>query len=257
MSWSRCRAATPSAPAANSSTSQIEDLEGCPRYIGRVFGGAAIAPSPLWLRARLAAAGLRPISNVVDVTNYVMHALGSPLHVFDRLRLAEGRIVVRRAVPGETLQTLDGDLRRLDPSDLVIADAERPVAIAASWAVSTAKSARRRPRCCSRRRTSSPSRSCDTSERLGLRSDASNRWEKGVDPQLAERAAVLASQLIVELAGARLLGSNDVSAPLLERPVVRLRPGRADAIIGVLTTHPTSSARSSSGLASKSATTGR
>ena len=77
---------------------QIDDLEGCPRYIGRVFRGVAVGPSPVWLRARLASVGIRSISNVVDVTNYVMHALGSPLHVFDRSTLAEGRIVVRRAV---------------------------------------------------------------------------------------------------------------------------------------------------------------
>src|ERR671915_566348 len=102
----------------------IEDYEGCPRYIGRLFRDVRVAPSPPWLKARLVAAGMRPISNVVDVTNYVMHALGNPLHAFDLDRLAGGRIVVRRAREGEELRTLDGTLRRLDPSVLVIADAE-------------------------------------------------------------------------------------------------------------------------------------
>src|ERR671934_2007987 len=87
---------------------QIDDLEGCPRYIGRLFRDVAIAPSPLWLKARLIAAGMRPISNVVDITNYVMLALGNPLHGFDYARLAGSRIVVRHARPGEKLRTLDG-----------------------------------------------------------------------------------------------------------------------------------------------------
>src|SRR5207244_10840513 len=108
----------------------VEDLERCPRYIGRVFRDVAVGESPAWLKARLLAAGMRPISNVVDVTNYVMLALGSPLHAFDRTRLAEGRIVVRRARAQESIRTLDGQTRALTPDDLVIADAERPVAIA-------------------------------------------------------------------------------------------------------------------------------
>jgi phenylalanyl-tRNA synthetase beta chain len=92
----------------------VEDFDGCPRYIGRIFRDVRVAPSPPWLKARLVAAGLRPISNVVDVTNYVMHALGNPLHAFDQARLGGGEIVVRRARPGETIRTLDGSDRRLD-----------------------------------------------------------------------------------------------------------------------------------------------
>src|SRR5205814_2723580 len=104
---------------------QVEDLEGCPRYIGRLFENVAIGPSPLWLKARLLAAGMRPISNVVDVTNYVMLGLGNPLHAFDFDTLRGGRIVVRRAHPGEQIRTLDGNVRELDPADLMIADGER------------------------------------------------------------------------------------------------------------------------------------
>jgi phenylalanyl-tRNA synthetase beta chain len=109
---------------------RVEDYEGCPRYVGRLFREVTIAPSPVWLRARLTFAGMRPISNVVDVTNYVMHALGNPLHAFDFDTLAGGRIVVRRAKEGETVRTLDGQDRELVPEDLVIADAERAVALA-------------------------------------------------------------------------------------------------------------------------------
>src|ERR687885_2027659 len=85
----------------------VEDPEGCPRYIGRLFRDVRVGPSPAWLKARLVAARMRPISNVVDVTNYVMHALGNPLHAFDQAKLAERRVVVRRAAPGERVQTLD------------------------------------------------------------------------------------------------------------------------------------------------------
>ena len=109
---------------------EIEDFAGCPRYVGRLFEGVAIAPSPVWLRARIHAAGMRPISNVVDVTNYVMLALGNPLHAFDFDTLRGGRIVVRRARPGERLRTLDGADRELTPGDLLIADAERAIALA-------------------------------------------------------------------------------------------------------------------------------
>src|SRR5207253_3041175 len=108
----------------------IEDFEACPRYIGRLFRGATIGPSPVWLRARLLAAGMRPISNVVDTTNYVMLALGNPLHAFDYAKLAGGKIVVRRAKPSEKLRTLDGVERELEPYDLMIADADRSVALA-------------------------------------------------------------------------------------------------------------------------------
>src|SRR3954452_22550232 len=109
---------------------RIDDFAGSPRYIGRLFRDVRIGPSPEWLKARLTAAGMRPISNAVDVTNYVMLALGNPLHAFDHAKLARGRIVVRRAERGEEVRTLDGELRKLDPSDLVIADAERAVALA-------------------------------------------------------------------------------------------------------------------------------
>ena len=103
---------------------QIDDFAGCPRYIGRLFENVAIGPSPVWLRARLNAAGMRPISNVVDVTNYVMLALGNPLHAFDFAKLEGGRIVVRRAAKGEKMRTLDGSLEReLTTDDLMIADA--------------------------------------------------------------------------------------------------------------------------------------
>ena len=109
----------------------IDDFGACPRYIARVFRDVAIAPSPQWLRSRLYLADMRSISNVVDVTNYVMHVWGSPLHAFDRSKLSGGRIAVRHARAGEEVRTLDGTLRRLDTDDLLITDGERAVALAA------------------------------------------------------------------------------------------------------------------------------
>ncbi len=108
----------------------IDDLEACPRFIARSLRDVTIGESPAWLKARLIGAGMRSISNAVDITNYVMLALGSPLHAYDAETLAGGRIVVRRARPGEELVTLDGTRRKLEPADLVIADAERAIGLA-------------------------------------------------------------------------------------------------------------------------------
>jgi phenylalanyl-tRNA synthetase beta chain len=214
---------------------RIEDYEGCPRYIGRVFTGVAVGPSRAWLKARLKAAGMRPISNVVDVTNYVMHALGNPLHAFDRTTLAEGRIVVRRARRGEELTTLDGNLRRLDDRDLVIADAERAVAVAGIMGGAETEVTEQTTEVLLEAANFEPIGLLRTSERLGLRTEGSNRWEKGVDPYLAGPAAAFATQLLVELAGARWAGAADVRGDLPERPVIRLRPERADYLIGLAT----------------------
>ena len=207
----------------------------CPRYIGRLFRDVRVGESPPWLQARLLAAGMRPISNVVDVTNYVMLALGSPLHAFDAAKLAGGRIVVRRATPGEELTTLDGTLRKLEPSDLMIADGERSVAIAGIMGGADSEVTAETTDVLLEAANFDPLTILRSSRRLRLRSEASTRWEKGVDPELAEQAAVYATQLLVELAGARWTGSTDVKGELPDRPVVRLRPERVDALLGLET----------------------
>jgi phenylalanyl-tRNA synthetase beta chain len=214
---------------------KIEDTAGCPRYIGRVFRDVRVGPSPAWLRARLRAAGMRAISNVVDVTNYVMHAFGSPLHAFDHDRLAEGRIVVRRAQDGEEFRTLDGQLRRMTAADLMIADGERSVAIAGVMGGLESEVGEETTSVLLEAANFEPLTVLRTSERLGLRSEASNRWEKGVDPTLAERAAVHASRLIVDLTGARMTGATDQNFARIERSAIRLRPERTDAIVGLVT----------------------
>ena len=210
----------------------VEDLAGCPRYIGRVFRDVRIGPSPQWLRSRLYLAEMRSISNVVDITNYVMHVWGSPLHAFDRQKLAGGRIVVRRARPGEELRTLDGTLRKLEPSDLMITDGEKSVALAAIMGGEDSEVSEDTTEVLLEAANFEPMGILRTSERLALRTAGSNRWEKGVDPYLAERAAVLASFMLVGLAGARMTGDVDVQGELPKRPVVRLRPERGEYVIG-------------------------
>jgi phenylalanyl-tRNA synthetase beta chain len=212
---------------------RVEDLDGCPRYIGRLFRDVRIAPSPPWLKARLTAAGMRPISNVVDATNYVMHALGSPLHAFDRSRLAEGRIVVRRATPNEEIRTLDGSVRVLTPDDLVIADAERPVAIAGIMGGEDSEVTEDTTEVLLEAANFEPIGIQKSSERLGLRSEASGRWEKGIDPYVAEDAARLCSRLFAELAGARWVGQTDVHGELPQPPTITLRPTRTSALLGL------------------------
>jgi phenylalanyl-tRNA synthetase beta chain len=225
--------ADPERAADDSVDIRVEDLERCPRYVGRVFRDVHIGPSPAWLKARLVAAGMRPISNVVDATNYVMHALGSPLHAFDRTKLAEGRIVVRRARPNEEIRTLDGSVRVLTPEDLVIADAVRPVAIAGIMGGEDSEVTEETTEVLLEAANFEPIGIQKSSERLGMRSEASGRWEKGVDPYVAEGAARLCSQLFAELAGAQWVGESDVHGALPEPPVIHLRPERTNAVLGL------------------------
>ncbi|HLG08693.1 MAG TPA: phenylalanine--tRNA ligase subunit beta [Gaiellaceae bacterium] len=211
----------------------IEDPGGCPRYIGRVFRHVATGSSPQWLRSRLYLAEMRSISNVVDVTNYAMHVWGNPLHAFDRAKLAGGRIAVRRARPGEELRTLDGTLRKLHADDLMITDGERSVALAAIMGGEDSEVTNETTEVLLEAANFEPLGILRSSERLALRTAGSNRWEKGVDPYLAQPAAVLASRMLVDLAGARMTGHVDVHSGLPERPVVRLRPERSDRVVGL------------------------
>ena len=211
---------------------RIDDLEGCPRYVGRLFRDVRIAQSPVWMKARLRAAGVRSISNIVDVTNYVMLALGNPLHAFD-YDLLHGGIVVRRARPGEEMKTLDGTLRKLDPRDLMIADGERAVALAGIMGGEETEVSDTTTSVLLEAANFEPVGILRSSERLALRTEGSNRWEKGVDPHLAGQAAALATQLVVELTGARWTGHTDAQGTLPERQRIVLRPERTRSLIGL------------------------
>ncbi|MFN8223875.1 MAG: phenylalanine--tRNA ligase subunit beta [Gaiellales bacterium] len=211
----------------------IDDFRACPRYIAKAYREAKVGPSPTWLRARLALAEMRSISNVVDVTNYVMHVYGSPLHAFDRAKLHEGGIAVRHARAGEEVRTLDGTLRRVDERDLLITDGAKPVALAAIMGGLDSEVGDETRDLLLEAANFEPIGVLKTSERHALRTAGSNRWEKGVDPHLAEPAAVMASRMIVDLAGAELVGSVDVQQGLPARPVVTLRPALTDRVIGL------------------------
>jgi phenylalanyl-tRNA synthetase beta chain len=178
---------------------------------------------------------MRPISNAVDITNYVMLALGNPLHAFDYAKLAQWKILVRRAVAGERLRTLDGVERELEPYDLMIADAERPVALAGIMGGAETEIGDETTEILLEAANFEPYTIFRTSERLRLRTEGSNRWEKGVDPYLAEQAARLATQLLVELADAKWVAHTDVNAGLPAPPVVRFRPERTDEVVGIQT----------------------
>jgi phenylalanyl-tRNA synthetase beta chain len=210
----------------------IEDPESCLRFIGRIFRAAELGESPVWLKGRLRHAGVRAISNVVDVTNYVMLALGSPLHAYD-LDLLHGGLVARHARTGEKVRTLDGVERALTAEDLVIADSERPVGLAGIMGGEETEVSETTRNLLLEAANFEPVGILRSSERHALRTEASNRWEKGVDPYVAGQAATYATQLIVELAGARWTGGEDVHGELPKPAVIRLRPERASELMGL------------------------
>jgi phenylalanyl-tRNA synthetase beta chain len=212
---------------------RIDDLEACPRFIARVFRDVRVGESPPWLRARLVGAGMRPISNVVDITNYVMLALGSPLHAYDKDTLVDDRIVVRRAAPGEQLVTLDGTLRTLDATDLVIADGGRPIGLAGVMGGENTEVSDRTTAVLLETANFEPLTVLKSGERHHMRSEAQTRWEKGVDPEAAADAARYASQLLVELAGARFTGATEVRGETAPPPRIAYRPAYADETLGL------------------------
>jgi phenylalanyl-tRNA synthetase beta chain len=211
---------------------RIDDPEGCLRFIGRVLRDVAIGESPPWLKGRLRRAGVRSISNVVDVTNYVMLALGSPLHAYDLDLLRDG-LVARRARDGEKVRTLDGVERTLSAEDLVIADGERAVGLAGIMGGEETEVSGSTTNVLLEAANFEPIGILRSSERHALRTEGSNRWEKGVDPYVAGQAATYATQLIVELAGARWTGAEDVQAGLPKPAVIRLRPERTSDLLGL------------------------
>jgi phenylalanyl-tRNA synthetase beta chain len=211
----------------------IFDPDLCPRYVARLFTNIKVAPSPLWVQERLRAAGIRPISNVVDITNYVMVELGQPLHAFDYDTLEERRIIVRRAREGETIVSLDGVTRELTPEMLVIADAQRPVAIAGVMGGLKTEVTEKTVNILLESACFSPVSVRRTSRALGLRSEASARFERGIDLEGCLTAANRAAQLLFQLgAGEAVAGAVD-NYPACRPPVkIFLRPERVNYVLG-------------------------
>src|SRR5215212_823640 len=202
----------------------IEDADLCPRYAARVVRGVKIGPSPAWLAARLQAIGQRPINNVADITNFVMHEMGQPLHAFDLAKLSEFRIVVRRARAGEKIKTLDGVERELDAQTLVIADAVRAVAVAGVMGGEETEISDATVEVLIESAYFDPQSVRRTSKALGLQTEASYRFERGVDYEGVRRAQARCVALICELAGGTAtVDAVDVYPRRLEPPSVRLR----------------------------------
>jgi phenylalanyl-tRNA synthetase beta chain len=212
---------------------RIDAPDCCRRFNGRLLTGVSVATSPAWMQARLRAAGVRPISNIVDITNYVMLESGQPMHAFDYRRLKDGRVVVRRARDGEEIACLDGKTRRLTSNDMVVADTERAQGIAgiiggANSAVQSGttdiflEAATWEPRSIRR-----------TARLLGLRTEASSRFEKGLSPELGLPAIERAAALVAELADGTATKSTDVYPGPLKPITIELDADRIDRVLGV------------------------
>jgi phenylalanyl-tRNA synthetase beta chain len=221
-------------PAGADTLVRIEAPVLCSRYMGIVIEGITVGPSPDWLVRRLTAAGMRPINNVVDVTNYVMHELGQPLHAFDRNRLREGRIVVRRARPGETIETLDHQQRELTPDMLVIADAERAVAMAGIIGGVDSEVGPETATLLLEGANFDMKSVRHTARALKLRTDASARFERGLDPNLVGPAMARATHLLLELSpGARVTALSDVYPDPVRPAELSMRFSRFEQVLGI------------------------
>ena len=212
---------------------RIEDTEACLRYIGVKLEGVTVAPSPAWLMARLRAIGARPINNVVDVTNFVLHELGQPMHAFDATLIGGGQIVVRKAHEGEKLTTLDGAERAFKHGMLVIADAQNATAIAGVMGGQASEVTDRTTSVLLECALFEPAQVRKTRTTLGLSTDASYRFERGVDPDMMLRAVRRAITLIMEVAGGRITGAVDVYPQPLENATLPLRPSRVQKLLGI------------------------
>jgi phenylalanyl-tRNA synthetase beta chain len=210
------------------------DPEVCLRFTARVFEDVKIGPSPVWLKQRLIAAGQRPISNVVDITNYVMLLTGQPLHAFDLDEVRGNRIIVRRAREGERFKTLDDQERQLDPSIAVVADAEGPSGIAGIMGGQISEVSDKTTRVLMEAATWVGPNIMRSEAKLALRTEASGRFEKQLHPDNAIAAQRIAARLMVELCGARYVpGTIDVYPEPAEPRVVPLRVERSARLLGV------------------------
>ena len=234
----------------------VEDKKGCPRYTARLLRNVHIAPSPKWLQDQLSAVGVRPINNVVDVTNYVLMETGQPLHAFDYDKLAQHTIVVKRARDGEKFTTLDGKERVLNAETLMICDGERSVAVAGVMGGGNSEITDSTANILIESAFFDPTSIRRTSKYLGLSTEASYRFERGTDIGITKYAADRAAQLIQELSGAEVAeGALDVYPRKRKGPRIKLRVSRTNRILGTnLTKSETRDCLSRIGIVTKSVT---
>ena len=211
----------------------VEAPELCPRYAARVVENITVTPSPFWIQDRLRSVGLRPINNIVDITNFVLMEYGQPLHAFDFDRLAENRIVVRAAVAGESFTTLDEKERSLSKDTLLICDGEKPVAIAGVMGGLNSEIEESTTRVLIESAYFNPASIRKTSKQLGLNTDASHRFERGIDPLITLTALDRAAQLMVEFGGGTLVqGTIDVCGQIPESPTILLSVRETNRLLG-------------------------
>jgi len=220
-------------PATSVTSVRIDAQHLCPHYTARVIRNVRIGASPAWMVKRLEAVGLRAINNVVDVTNYVMFELGQPLHAFDFDRLAGRKIVVREARAGEAITSIDGHERKLTPGMLVIADAEKPVALAGVMGGLHTEVSNQTVNVLLESARFDPLSVRRTGRALAMKSDSSYRFERGIDPTLPRRASLRAAQLILETAGGELLaGVAEAGSETFQPKRVTLRLDRMRRLLG-------------------------
>ena len=211
----------------------VEATDLCSRYTARLVKNIKLAPSPKWMQLRLASAGIRPINNIVDITNYVMEEYGQPMHAYDYDTLAGGKIVVRRAKDGEKFMTLDGQERTLDSDMLMICDGEKAVGLAGIMGGENSKITDDVKTMLFEAATFDGTNIRKATKRLGLRTDASGKFEKGLDPENALAAMNRACQLIEELGAGEIVGGVvDVYPNKKERVRVPFEPERINALLG-------------------------
>lgn len=212
---------------------EVKDSDLCTRYVARVVKNIKIAPSPKWMQRRLASAGIRPINNLVDITNYVMEEYGQPMHAFDLDTVAGHKIIVRRAADGEVFQTLDGQERKLDSSMLMICDADKAIGLAGIMGGENSKITDNVKTMLFEAATFDGTNIRKSTKKLGLRTDASGKFEKGLDPENAMAAINRACQLVEELgAGEVVGGAVDVYSVKKEKRRIEFEPDRINALLG-------------------------
>ena len=212
---------------------EVTAADGAPRYTGTTIKGVKVAASPEWLQKKLLSIGLRPINNVVDITNFVLHEMGQPLHAFDAARIEGGKVIVRRAEEGEKFVTLDGVERTLSQADLMIANEKKPMCLAGVFGGEESGVTEATTDVFLESAYFNPVSIRKSSKRHGLKTDASFRYERGADPLVCEYAARRAALLIQELAGGQIVGKMQEFCPeKIEKKTVDLDYDRIEAFVG-------------------------
>jgi len=211
---------------------RVDDAADCPQYGAAVITGLTVGPSPEWLKACVESVGGRSINNIVDATNYLLHGFGQPVHAFDARMLAGDTIIVRRATPGETLVTLDGTERKLDPQMLVIADAQRATALAGVMGGRASEVTDHTSRVVLEVAEFGPRVVRATRRKAGLSTDASYRFERGVDPAGVAEVLALGAALLAQVGGGKVETLLHVGKPASPRAAVVLRPSRVALLLG-------------------------